>query len=129
MDPEEVEVVPSKWVSEDQQWCYWPPWHNTTKEKSAIKKQMTPAPDWVQYAVRVKGRYGKLLAGIFLLEVIFSKSYTGWTIYLKTLKYLENYASDKKKWVMKVVRLEGGHPMIPNSTPHRHPLGVGVGGR
>jgi len=28
-----------------------------------------------------------------------------------------------KKWVMKVVRLEGGHPMISNSTPHRHPLG------
>ncbi len=55
--------------------------------------------------------------------------YTGWPFYLKTLKYLENYASDKKKWVMKVVRLEGGHPMIPNSTPHRHPLGVGVGGR
>src|SRR5258705_13304823 len=55
--------------------------------------------------------------------------YTGWPFYLKTLKYLENYASDKKKWVIKVVRLEGGHPTIPNSTPHRHPLGVGVGGR
>src|SRR5258705_12637782 len=58
-----------------------------------------------------------------------SNIYTGWAIYLKTLKYLENYALDKKKWVMKVVRLEGGHPMIPNSTPHCHPLGVEVGGR
>src|SRR5258705_201446 len=58
-----------------------------------------------------------------------SNVYTGWAIYLKTLKYLENYALDKKKCVMKVVRLEGGHPMKPNSTPHCHPLGVGVGGR
>jgi len=41
------------------------------------------------------------------------------------LKYLENYALDKKKWLIKAVRLEGGHPMIPNSTFHRYPLGVG----
>jgi len=32
-----------------------------------------------------------------------------------------------KKVVMKVVCLEGGHSMILNSTPHRHPLEVGVG--
>src|SRR5258705_11489079 len=30
---------------------------------------------------------------------------------------------------MKVVCSEGGHPMIPNSTPHPHPQGVAVGGR
>ena len=39
----------------------------------------------------------------------------------------KNYTTNQKKWTMKFVRLERGHPMIPNLTPRRHPLEVGVG--
>lgn len=52
---------------------------------------------------------------------------TRWPIYLQTWKYFENQLPIvSKKWVMKFFRLEWGHPLIPNSTPHPHHLGVRI---
>ncbi|CAG7717994.1 unnamed protein product [Allacma fusca] len=56
----EVEAVPTKWFTEDSDWCYWPNFRNTTKITAAIKSCVTHSGDWKKHLVNIKGYYATL---------------------------------------------------------------------
>lgn len=51
-----MDIIPSSWLSEEQNECFWPSGHNVTK---AVKERQQPDECWPKYTVRVIGWAGK----------------------------------------------------------------------
>jgi hypothetical protein len=54
-------VVPSSWLTEDKQGCYWPS-KNTKKAQELIKSANSqPSPQWKDFSVNIIKQYGILI--------------------------------------------------------------------
>ena len=58
---EEVEAVPSVWLSPGRTQCRWPPFRSQEAIGRAITTRMLPAENWHVYTAKLKGKgmYGK----------------------------------------------------------------------
>ncbi|KAG5267530.1 hypothetical protein AALO_G00222780 [Alosa alosa] len=54
----EVEVIPSCWLSVDEKVAYWPPYKRTEKAKAAVLTVEEPDETWGEYLVKVIKKYG-----------------------------------------------------------------------
>lgn len=63
----EVSVVPSAWMTDEERKCYWPPYRNTAKLTKAIKERDSPKDNWCKYTARVLSKCGKFFYFLTLL--------------------------------------------------------------
>jgi hypothetical protein len=52
-----VEIVPLKWLNDEEDKCYWPP-ISAAKVSAAVKKMKDPSCAWKQLPVSVLGKAG-----------------------------------------------------------------------
>ena len=57
----EVEVVPTSWLSVDQKVSFWPPYKSMQRGKVAVQNQEDPDETWGEFFVRVLKKYGETL--------------------------------------------------------------------
>lgn len=58
----EIEVVPIKWINEDETKCFWPYYKSTDRVKKAVLSIEIPDPNKCnEYATRILHKYGKYL--------------------------------------------------------------------
>ncbi|KAK5647856.1 hypothetical protein RI129_002748 [Pyrocoelia pectoralis] len=48
-EEESIETVPSSWIRDDEEVCYWPPFSNKKDLEKAIKSAWSPNPNWKKY--------------------------------------------------------------------------------
>lgn len=65
----DVSTVPSSWLTDGENKCYWPPIRNSQKLSKAIKSRCAPQDNWPTYKARVLSKCGK-----FSNFLIFHKS-------------------------------------------------------
>ncbi len=51
-----VDIIPTCWMTEEQNECFWPSGRNVTK---AVKDRQKPEESWPKYSIRVLGWAGK----------------------------------------------------------------------
>lgn len=54
-DNETIETVPTTWVNDDGQHCYWPPFGNKKDLEKAIKSAWSPNKEWTLHKVKMIG--------------------------------------------------------------------------
>lgn len=54
----EVEVIPTSWLSVDHKVAFWPPYKDTEKAKSAVINKSEADETWGEYLVSVFKIYG-----------------------------------------------------------------------
>lgn len=63
-----VAVIPNNWYVESSNECFWPP--SKIKEKwKAVKFKYSPDCDWVQFKIKVLGKFSKLYCLLILFCV------------------------------------------------------------
>ncbi|KAK4883122.1 hypothetical protein RN001_006441 [Aquatica leii] len=52
-EEESIETVPSSWIRDDEEICYWPPFNNKKDLEKAIKSAWSPNLNWKKYSVKI----------------------------------------------------------------------------
>ena len=55
----EVEVIPTSWLSVDRKIAFWPPYKSTQKAKTAVLTEAEPDETWGEFFVEVMKIYGE----------------------------------------------------------------------
>jgi len=59
-----VEAVPVKWLTEEEDFCCWPP--STRKFSSLVKNLVDPSDSWLLFKVIVLGKAGNHMHSVFI---------------------------------------------------------------
>ena len=59
IETNEVEVIPSCWLSLDEKVAFWPPYKKTEKAKAAVVSMEEPDETWGEFLVKVFKKYGE----------------------------------------------------------------------